>query len=145
MRRGLPSLRGVKHMRQGRFGGLPWIRAAAAAASLLMLLAVVGTLTPVGAQQELTDDDAISAYLLGRVHALAAGDARGSYLIEFGVLPVSRGGSAAAVAANERFLPSSRRLTEARINERAQAGNRRWLRSSAVSIPVGGGGKPACS
>ena len=142
MRRGLPSLCGVKSMRQGRFGGTSWIRAAAAAASLLMLMAVFGVFAPVDAQQELTDDDAIPVYVLGRVSPLPPGDAGGSYVIEFGVLPVSMGGSAAAVAANEHFLPSARRLSEATIRERAQAGNRRWLRSSAVSIPVGGGVSP---
>ena len=147
MRRGLPSLRSVMRMRQGRFGGLSWIRAAAAAMSLLVLLAVVGTLARVGAQQELADDDAIPVYVLARVHSLTTGDARGSYLIEFGVLPVSTvaaagGSAAAAAAANVRFLPERRYLTEAKIIEQARAQDRRWLRSSPIRIPVGGGVSP---
>ena len=113
-----------------------------------LALALFAALEPAGrgdAQGPPASGDSVSAYVLGRVSPLPPGDAGGSYVIEFGVLPVSMGGSAADVSANERFLPGARRLTEAMISERAQAGNRRWLRSSAVSIPVGGGGNPACS
>ena len=121
-----------------------WV--SAAAALLLTLCAVVGTFTPVDAQLRSADEDTTPVYLLARVQRLPAGDARGSYLIEFGVLPVSMvdeaGGSAAAAAAHARFLPERRYLSEAKVRERAQAGDRRWLRSSEISISVGLGGDP---
>ncbi len=118
--------------------------ASAAAALLLTLCAVVGTFTPVDAQLGSADEDTTPVYLLARVQRLQAGDARGSYLIEFGVLPASMvdgaGGAPAAAAANARFLPERRYLSESMIRGRARAGDRRWLRSSLIRIVLPGGG-----
>ena len=127
-----------------RGGRARWV--SAAAALLLTLCAVVGTFTPVDAQLGSADEDTTPVYLLARVQRLQAGDARGSYLIEFGVLPASMvdsaGGAPAAAAANARFLPERRYLSESTIRGRARAGDRRWLRSSQISIPVGAGDDP---
>ena len=106
-----------------------------------VLFAALGDIGPADAQETLAGEDTVSIYLLARVHRLAAGDARGAWRIEFGVLPASTvrsaGGGAAAATANERLLPERRYLSESAIRGRAQARNRRWFMSSRVSIPLG--------
>ena len=111
-------------------------------------LALFAALAPAGmadAQGTLAGGDSVSVHVLARVHPLSPGNARGAYTIEFGVLPASMiaaagGSTAAAVEANQRFLPDGRYLSETKIRGQARAGDRSWLRSSAVSIPVVGGG-----
>lgn len=129
----------VAIVRGGRVGR----RASTVAALLMMIAAALGALSPAGAQQPPVDDDAVSIYVLGRVHPLPPGHTWGAWRIEFGVLPVSlvdgADSAAAAIAANMRFLPEQRNLPESRINKRARAQDRRWLASSRVRIPVGGG------
>ena len=121
--------------------------AGAAALLLTLCAALFAALADVGsadAQETLAGEDTVSIYVLARVHRLAAGDARGAWRIEFGVLPASTvrsaGGATAAATANARFLPAERYLSESAVRRRARAEDRRWLHSSLVRITLPGEG-----
>ena len=121
-------------------------------ALLAALLAVVGALVALtlsaGAQTpggELGPDESGSTEtaqgrIIARVQDRTGEDGVDDYRIEFGFFPEWALDEAEswpeAIASRSDWLPSSRFLTKSRIDARAAAGNRGWLRSSLISVPA---------
>ena len=92
-----------------------------------------------------TNHSTAPGQLFAQVRALPRGSEGGAWRIEFGfltssILSAASGGRGAAVEANERLLPSSRFLNEAKLRSRERTNNRRWFASSLVRIGISGGG-----
>ena len=90
-----------------------------------------GTLSP-------ADTETVRGHVIARVHPLPENDRRGNYRIEFGFLSeevLSSGTDRTTVVdANTHLLPPRRYLNESSLLARAQANDRRWLRSSPIDV-----------
>ena len=118
-------------------------------AALLAVAAVLAALTfSAGAQTpggELGPDqsgstEAAEGRIIARVQDRTGEDGVDDYRIEFGFFPEWALDQAEswpeAITSRSDWLPSSRFLTKSRIDARATADNRAWLRSSLISVPA---------
>ena len=121
-------------------------------ALLLALLATVGALAALtlsaGAQTpggepdpgESGSTETAQGRIIARVQDRTGEDGVDDYRIEFGFFPEWALDEAEswpeAIASRSGWLPSSRFLTKSRIDARAAADNRGWLRSSLISVPA---------
>lgn len=108
---------------------------------LLALVTILGTISLADAQMmQDGGDETIAGRIVVRVHGLAAGHQDGTYHVEFGFMTetilASAESQSAAIAANERLLPSSRFMSEAAWLKRAETENRSWVPSSLIRIPI---------
>ena len=75
-----------------------------------------------------------------QVMPLPSGDQRGSYQVQFafltGAILANAASRSAAVAANQNLWPEPRTVRESTLRQRAQANDRRWMRSGLVTLPV---------
>ena len=115
-----------------------------AAIALLALTAALAAIS-LGGAQTMQDSDSqggqtVSGRIVVQFHPLASGDSRGAYGLEFGFLTeailTSRSSLADAIAANQALLPDARTLPAAKLLQRAQQGNRNWVFSSLIRIPI---------
>ena len=106
--------------------------------ALAITIAPMSPATGEGQKTPPADTETIRGRVIARIHPLPENDQRGNYRIEFGFLSegvLSSGTDrTAVVAANAHLLPSRRYLNEAALLARAQANDRRWLRSSPVDV-----------
>lgn len=94
-------------------------------------------------------DDAIEGRVIARVQDRTGTDGVDHYRIEFGFLPQwamdEHDPWSEAVTTFSDLLPRARYLTKATIDARRDADNRRWLRSSPISVPASSAGGDALS
>ena len=92
---------------------------------------------------------AIEGRVIGRVQDRTGTDGVDHYRIEFGFLPQwaidEHDPWSEAVTTFSELLPRARYLTKATIDARRDADNRRWLRSSPISVPAPSAGGDALS
>ena len=142
-----------------RASAYPWSSRARLRLAALVLLAVAATLATLslaGAQTMQGGSGGggggttVEGWIIARVNPPRAGHADGAYRMEFGFVTqamIDAAGSraaAAAAAANANLLPRGRFMAEATWRRRAQAGNRAWVPSSLIRIPIAassGGGQ----
>ena len=117
--------------------------------ALLVGLAAIGGLTLSAAAQSGADgsDDADpQGRIIARIQDRAGDDGVDNYRIEFGFFPEwamdDKDPWSEAVAAWPDWLPRARYLTKTVIDGRAADDNRRWLRSSLISVPAGASAQP---
>ena len=116
-------------------------------ALLAALLAIVGAIAVLtlsaGAQtpgSESGSTETAEGRIIARVQDRTGEDGVDDYRIEFGFFPEWALDEAEswpeAIASRSDWLPSSRFLTKSRIDARATADNRGWLRSSLITVPA---------
>ena len=111
---------------------------------LLLALAAAATLAALtlsaGAQPSDVGSGTAQGRIIARVQDRTGEDGVDNYRIEFGFFPEWTLNEAdpwsAAIASRSSWLPSSRFLTKSRIDARAAADNRNWLRSSLITVPA---------
>ena len=143
-REGLTCLALLYHSRSGGGGGIKLLLLA-----LLVGLAALAGLTLSAAAQSGADgsDDADpQGRIIARIQDRSGDDGVDNYRIEFGFFPEwamdDKDPWAEAVAAWSDWLPRARYLTKTVIDRRAADDNRRWLRSSLISVPAGASAQP---
>ena len=108
-------------------------------ALLVAMVAVMGMTLTAGAQTDDGEAEAAQGRVIVRIHDRAA-DGVDDYRIEFGFFPEwaldDKDPWAEAVTTWSDWLPRARYLTKTVIDGRADADNRRWLRSSPISVPA---------
>ena len=142
-REGLTCLARLYHSRSaGGGGGLLLL-------ALLVGLAALAGLTLSAAAQSGADgsDDADpQGRIIARIQDRTGDDGVDNYRIEFGFFPEwamdDKDPWSEAVAAWPDWLPRARYLTKTVIDRRAADDNRRWLRSSLISVPAGASAQP---
>ena len=112
-----------------------------AVAAMVALTLTAGAQTPGGepGPGESGSTETAQGRIIARVHDRTE-DGVDDYRIEFGFFPEWALDEAEswpeAIASRSGWLPSSRFLTKTRIDARAGADNRGWLRSSLISVPA---------
>ena len=121
-----------------------WILGGGGVKSLLLALlaamvAVMGMTLTAGAQTDDGDAEAAQGRVIVRIQD-RTDDGVDDYRIEFGFFPEwaldDKDPWAEAVTTWSDWLPRARYLTKTVIDGRADADNRRWLRSSPISVPA---------
>ena len=111
-------------------------RANIALAATLLLALAAALLVTLGANAQ---TDQIDGRIIARIQDRTNDNGADDYRIEFGFLPAWTMADSepwsAAVAEHANLLPSSRYLTKARIDQRANDDHRGWLRSSLITLP----------
>ena len=117
--------------------------------ALLVSLAALAGLTLSAAAQSGADgaDDADpQGRIIARIQDRAGDDGVDNYRIEFGFFPEwamdDKDPWSEAVAAWSDWLPRARYLTKTVIDRRVADDNRRWLRSSLISVPAAASAQP---
>ena len=114
----------------------------AAVGALVALTLSAGAQTPGGELDsgESGSTETTQGRIIARVQDRTGEDGVDDYRIEFGFFPEWALDEAEswpeAIASRSDWLPSSRFLTKSRIDARAAADNRGWLRSSLISVPA---------
>ena len=114
--------------------------AAVAALSALTLSAVAQTPGGEAGPGESSSTETAQGRIIARIQDQTGEDGVDNYRIEFGFFPEWALDEAdpwsAAITTRSSWLPSSRFLTKSRIDARADADNRSWLRSSLITVPA---------
>lgn len=119
----------------------PGLRKAVLVSLATLLVASLAATLSVSAQMNSDESpgDTIEGRVIVRVQDRTGDDGVDDYRIEFGFLPQwamdEKDPWSEAVATFSDLLPRARYLTKATIEARRDTDNRRWLRSSPVSVP----------
>ena len=122
-----------------------WISGGGGVRSLLLailaaMVAVMGMTLTAGAQTDDGDAEAAQGRVIVRIQD-RTDDGVDDYRIEFGFFPEwaldDKDPWSEAVTTWSDWLPRARYLTKTVLDGRADADNRRWLRSSPISVPAG--------
>ena len=126
-------------MRRSRAFRAPAERGAVKLALLALLVGLAALAGSVAAQTGGGQPDTLEGRIIARIQDRTDAEGNDDYRIEFGFLPQwamdEKDPWSEAAAAYAEWLPESRWLSKARLEQREADDDRRWLRSSLISVP----------